>query len=588
MKTSIRLLMALCAAFLTASAFADWVKPNLQGAAVLRSVRQAEFCLTGADYVTSNCNWTSVKFPHHWTPESEADGYGVYRLSVPVSEPGSYALLAKRLALRGFVQFGRQRSHGASDSPRALMRYEPQSFPLDLEESDSHRDIQIFLNVQGHAALKNGLESLVWGSERAVYAQLRHDWRWEVGTLWALMAAALMSCIFGLISTRLDSPQGRLLLGVVLLNGLAALRIGLNLTPELVMDPRAWAVLNLSVLVAVGFMVLLCVVFYLRPHASPIVWASAVSWLAICGVLWGVPVSWIYPVAEIIFALFNLAGILVLFWLAQRVWQSKDSLGFALLGICLLEVLLGIHDLVLHRSEFTVTGRYLLIWSVPVLLTFLTALLLFHQSKQRQIEQALHEATSRREELVRDLHDSIGSRLVALSFHARRSHSDAPLLEEIDGIIHELQVIQGTVLTGPTTLVRLLADTRHLFSKVGGGRLPLVWKMDEILDIDLTSEQAIATVRIVQEAVANALKHANPTAIEIILECSPLSQAARLSIRDDGQGEFQMGRSGGLRHMELRAQRAGLEVSLGVEDPKSVTVTYPLPRRKGKWRLMGR
>lgn len=101
-------------------------------------------------------------------------------------------------------------------------------------------------------------------------------------------------------------------------------------------------------------------------------------------------------------------------------------------------------------------------------------------------------------------------------------------------------------------------------------------------DVDLDSlfskEVRTAIYRIAQEAINNAINHANPSSIILTID-TDASGSLLLSVRDDGCGfsNDNGGRRSGLAHMETRAQliRGHLKISCGEET--CVTLTVPLP-----------
>lgn len=241
--------------------------------------------------------------------------------------------------------------------------------------------------------------------------------------------------------------------------------------------------------------------------------------------------------------------------------RKNDFTGWQLLTSFVIVVALLSHDLMIHFSSETIAGNYILLQTVPILIIMLAALLMRTLRSQRDLESALQAATDRRDDLLRDLHDGIGSRLVALSFSVRSQGVNTSITSEVDGLIHELQVIQKAVRSVNTDLQSLFSDLRHLYSQVGGGCLPLQWELNaDIPSYPLSSDQAIAVVRILEESIANAMKHARPSRIDISLTPSHDQHAVTLSVSDNGTGHFQPAKSGGLRNIELRAQRAGLNV----------------------------
>jgi signal transduction histidine kinase len=317
--------------------------------------------------------------------------------------------------------------------------------------------------------------------------------------------------------------------------------------------------------------------------------AHMLRWAVAAGLLLGTvlalaPLPWFFPLAEGFLAAVSLAGALLFGKVLWRAIRTRDALGWAIALPVLGIVVLGVHDLLVHLGRQSMSGGYLQKWSVPGLLILMIVLLWRRVGSQQSTEAALARETARREELLRDLHDGIGSRLAALSFHARRGGDAAPLGEEIDALLRELQLIQGAVRAGPTTLQALIADLRHQYARMGGGNLPLRWHTeDEGSDVDLSAEQAVASVRIFEEAVANAVKHARPLAIDVTVEPAPAPHEAALCVSDDGEGSFQPERGRGLHNMRVRAERAGLDLRLEpgtATGRKTVRLLFPGARRR--------
>jgi signal transduction histidine kinase len=88
-------------------------------------------------------------------------------------------------------------------------------------------------------------------------------------------------------------------------------------------------------------------------------------------------------------------------------------------------------------------------------------------------------------------------------------------------------------------------------------------------------------LRIVQEAIANAVKHSSAGVIEVALEAAP--QRLQVSVSDDGDGfrphDREAASSGhyGLIGMRERASQIGGEFRLHSEPGRGTTVTLELP-----------
>jgi signal transduction histidine kinase len=557
--------------------------PSASG--VLR-ISSVEFCAdSAAAFETSGCRWQTVSLPHRWQPAGKGPGWALYRVTVP--DPGQPVLgvLTDRLSLHGLVRVGDavQKPSGGGGHELAHLRYWPQLYLVPIGRAAPGTSVTVEIAVRGHASAKNGLGSLTMAPPALAQALHERELRSEVLALLTLAAATAMAGLLGLAAGDLGSPAGRLLRVTAWIALLAAARMGANFVTAPPLPVAAWTALNVLLLAAIALGTCLVMALALWP-ARPGLWrwgAGALGVLAAGLAL--APVPWFFAWAEVFFAAVSLAALLLLGRLVLCTVRTRDALGASIALPVLGILVLGVHDLVVHLGGRSMSDHYLQKWSVPGLLILTIVLLGRRVAAQRAVEAALSRETERRDELLRDLHDGIGSRLVALSFHARRGGDAAGLGAEIDALLRELQLIQGAVRAGPTTLQALLADLRHQYARIGGGSLPLRWIEPDIgAPVPLSAQQAVATVRIFEEAVANALKHARPRTITVEETRAAAPYAAALALSDDGDGGFEPERGRGLHNMRVRAERAGL--GLRLEQPgatagtKTVRLLFPAPQ----------
>jgi signal transduction histidine kinase len=115
---------------------------------------------------------------------------------------------------------------------------------------------------------------------------------------------------------------------------------------------------------------------------------------------------------------------------------------------------------------------------------------------------------------------------------------------------------------------------------VAGGSVAVVSRsVGEIRPIPLRMSDNL--YRIGQEALANAVRHARPTTLSIILEYK--KNSVRLLIGDDGTGFVQQEELGGFGVLGMRKRAtsisATLEISSVLGKGTQVSVTAPLPPR---------
>ena len=576
-----------------ATATADQVDPSPERATRLHS---AAFCETPAPFETAGCTWQAVTLPHRWQPQGPPGqaAWALYRLTWSAPAQGAFGVLTDHLSLHGLARSGEETlpPPGSRPAGTAHLRYWPQLFVFAGVGRSSGEPATVDLAVRGHPQAKNGLGGVVFAPLQAAQAMHQREVLLEVVLVLALAAASTMAGLVGLFAGDHHSLPERLLRLVSLLAIVAGVRTAMNFVSEPWLPWPAWHATGLWLLAAIGVLTAASVLTYLRPRDARLLPALAAGLALVAALLVLTPATWRFRLSETVFAVLVLLNGVLVPVLGWRAMRARETLGLTLFLPLLLVLLGGAHDLALHLGSGSLSDRYLQKWSTPGLLVLLVVLLGRNAASQRKVERALQEETARRQELLRDLHDGIGSRLVALAYHARQKSAQGPFAqefaEEIDRLMHELRLIQGAVRADATTLEALVAELRHFYARVGGGNLPLIWEVSDLhVPCPLTAEQAVATARIVEEAVANAVKHANARRIAVTLGPGPTPWAAHLAIADDGEGRFDEGAGAGLRHMRLRAERAGLGLALeqsdGADTVKAVRLGFPQAPTRRRW-----
>lgn len=565
------LLKLLVALSLSAGPLASAVTPT-----VIQPSR-VSFCETPAPFVVERCTLVPVGLPHNWKPATTGLSFGLYRIEMPRPAPGTYALLLDRLALDGAVRVDGTTVFDelAPDQVRRL-RYWPVLSPFQVI-STTPENVVIEIAVRGHDELKNGLGGVSIGPLATIEPLYRHRLQRDVLLVAALAFAAISAGIIGLAIGDRRTLTSRILVVTSWLAIVGGARCLHNLIVEPPVSIVIWQRIGLWLLALVSLLAIQIAVTYLTSErlSRNTLWAG----LATLTAVFSIPSSLIHPdqLANTVFPALALISVVMVARLAWRLKAAPDRLGLAIVVIYSVALSTGVHDLYVHLSDATLSDQYLQTWTLPAVLVLAVVALAKRAADQREVERALAEATRRREELLRDLHDRVGSRLVALAFHAQQVTNDPALVEEIKSLIHEVRMIHGTVSTEPTSLEALLADLRHLYARVGGGKLPLQWNIAELPSpLRLTAEQAIAVVRITEEAIANIIKHAEARQITIRLSRRDDDDGAMLDIVDDGIGEFHPNGTGGLENMRIRAEQTGLRLEfLRLEEGKAVRIRFP-------------
>lgn len=173
-----------------------------------------------------------------------------------------------------------------------------------------------------------------------------------------------------------------------------------------------------------------------------------------------------------------------------------------------------------------------------------------------EIERSRTEA---REQLLAELHEGLGSSLsLARVRLASGQMSAAEVTDALDQCFTDLHLIIDTLNEHSDSLQSALVDyrwrcERRLYS------IPqrLEWQIDLETAPELEPRSRLNILRIVQEALSNALKHAGAQRIDIKARYVPASGIC-IEIEDDGHGiDTELKSGSGLRNMEKRARNLG-------------------------------
>jgi signal transduction histidine kinase len=205
--------------------------------------------------------------------------------------------------------------------------------------------------------------------------------------------------------------------------------------------------------------------------------------------------------------------------------------------------------------------------------------------------------TDERERLLRDLHDGMGSSLATARIQLdNASLSPAQIRQLLDDCIEDLRLLLDT--SEPDGHLRdALASLRHRLSqRLQGLPVAIVWTLDLQQLPPLSPPARLQILRILQEALTNALRHAHARRIDIRAEFEPTRGLLRLQVNDNGRGlphavhdaspipsnglapkrSAPTGR--GLANMRLRAHRLGAHLQIRSQEPGTqVLLEWPVP-----------
>lgn len=219
-------------------------------------------------------------------------------------------------------------------------------------------------------------------------------------------------------------------------------------------------------------------------------------------------------------------------------------------------------------------------------------------SVQRQLRRLgsgqLQAAEEERQRIARELHDDTAQCLAALRIRLqllRRVRTD----EDRARLLDEMQEELGTAMEGVRRISRGLrppalddagletALRSHFRAVVEPSTLRGRMRVEPV-GAALGSEAQLVVYRVVQEALANVVRHAGASSVELVLTDDGERLVA--CVADDGSGfdpasQLLSGSGLGLIGMRERARLIGAEISIESSPEDGTRVTLTVPRAKG-------
>ncbi len=328
-----------------------------------------------------------------------------------------------------------------------------------------------------------------------------------------------------------------------------------------------------------------------RPHWLRIfVWfvPLALFLFGVSGVV-GLPAAIVAGIVIMIVSYAVAASILIRGFAVQGGWQGAMlSVPFALSAWFAAHDLLmglGLNDGVFLQTPYTRTMILVVIMIVLMgrlaqslnLVDQANDVLLRRLAEQEEELNELHERDRclreqsvlerERQRLMSDLHDGLSGHLVSIIALAERSDVNGAFISSsAREALDDLRLVIQSLDIGDSDLLVALAGWRERVEprlrRIG---VKLEWSMEAMPQITgVTPANALAVLRIMQEAVTNALKHGPATRISI--RGKPSGRGAAIVVENDLQRPTDAGSGRGVFNMQRRAESFGASTFLKIDE----------------------
>ena len=210
---------------------------------------------------------------------------------------------------------------------------------------------------------------------------------------------------------------------------------------------------------------------------------------------------------------------------------------------------------------------------------------LFVERLVQEREQAARDRQAaiiaERARILQDMHDGMGSQLITALRLVRREDGDrAVAAHNIEEALQDLRLIIDSLDETNQGLLPMLSDLRHrLEPRLAELGIRLNWEVQPLPEFaGLQPQSALNTMRVVQEALNNAVKHARATVIKVSI--TRQAGAAVIGVADDGSGfdpDSMKGAGRGLPGMRKRAEQLGANLRVERQDDGGTTVSLHFP-----------
>lgn len=197
-------------------------------------------------------------------------------------------------------------------------------------------------------------------------------------------------------------------------------------------------------------------------------------------------------------------------------------------------------------------------------------------TKRLSEEERRRVLAEERARLMRDMHDGLGGQLVhALALSEQGDDTD--LKRSLRAALDDLRLIVDSLSPTEDGLGDLLASYRHRVGKVlRRNDFQITWDLDEeAMDLPLPPNASLSVLRIIQEALTNAVRHSGGKNLHV--EVSKRERHIEVAVQDDGVGIPDDVSERGLVNMRVRATEIGGALAVKGDDSGTrVALLLPL------------
>ena len=301
---------------------------------------------------------------------------------------------------------------------------------------------------------------------------------------------------------------------------------------------------------------------------------------------------------------FTLYSVLMLVLSARR---TRSASATAMVGAVAFAFTLALHDFAVQHGLFGVAEFYLLHLGIPAFLLVMALVLLERFLKTLQLADSLHDSLAakvaererallksherlrklerlnataeERQRIMQNLHDGVGSQLITSLILVKGGSADqAQIVSLLQDCIDEMRLALDSMSAENDELIPVLGSFKaRIYPRFIAMGLQLDWTHENLpASLQVPPHATLQVLRILQEALANVLKHARAAKVSVRVRTE--NGALVILVQDDGVGMPGAASAGGhgVGNMRTRASKMGATLDVSA-DGKGTTVRLSVP-----------
>ena len=573
-----RRFLIVAALLLQAWIAAMGVAGNLPVATSSQAIKEARFLLTDdPEPPADRQDWSNVQLPDNWSvTRPKASGIGWYRMSFDRAGNAnqSVAVLVQRLSMNGefYINGVRVLSGGSMSLPVTLNWNTPFFVELPpplLRAGQNVLDIRIYAYRNNNG----GLGTVQVGDPAALQSEYFFLNSLHVKGAILSFAVALVAAFIGIVAwLRMGHDAIYGFFGLAM--AAWVVRYANYFVQDVPVDPTLYGI---AVNSAQGWFFIFFTSFLLR--LIRVRWPRAERALYLTGILGTAGIGaasagWV-PLWLVIgvWSLVWVPGSMGLLLASSRYAYKRRSVLAGLTAlVAWLYVPLTFRELLITSGFMHFDASYIAHYVGAPLAALISWMLVDRLVDTARLAAEADVARAKatfdeRQRIVQDMHDGLGLQLNAALRVVERGELDR---EKFAGLLRacleELRLIVDSSTSDAGEFLPLLASLRYrMQSKLESIGIRIDWQMHAFpSDLSLPAGASLQVLRMVQEAINNAIKHANASVIAFRVAQGQTPGHVTLVISDNGVGFDQgVGTEGkGLSGMKRRAVAAGVKCAI--------------------------